>query len=31
LGALEKLKDDKEANEAVRERAGWALQRLAIQ
>jgi hypothetical protein len=29
--ALEKLKGDKEVNEAVRERAGWALQRLQIQ
>lgn len=30
-GALRKLKDDASANEAVRERAGWALQRLEIQ
>jgi hypothetical protein len=29
--ALAKLKDDKDANEAVRERAGWALERLQIQ
>lgn len=29
--ALEKLKADKEVNEAVRERAAWALQRLQIQ
>lgn len=31
VGALKKLKEDTSANEAVRERAGWALQRLVIQ